>query len=392
MQYDHITTDEQLAEYCQSLDGAKTICFDTEFISEHTFRPELCLVQVAVGDRLAVIDPLSINDMTPFWKRLTAAGHETIAHAGREELNFCHRSVERGPADFFDIQIAAGLVGSDYPAGYGTLLSRYLGKKLSKHETRTDWKKRPLSDKQMQYALDDVIYLEEMRNILFDKLQQKGRSEWLAVEMAAWQEETVAILTRERWRRLSGASNLAPRALAIARELWRWRNKEAERRNSPVKRVLRDDLIVELSKRQSSDPRQIQLVRGFERSDLRRAIPELAECVGRAMKLSDDECPRTMRRDIPSQLNLVAQLLAAILTSICRASEVAVGLVGSVQDIRELVAHRLSVKGFKEELPKLSQGWRAEVVGQVIDDILSGKTSIRVGDPLIKRATGDRGD
>ena len=144
----------------------------------------------------------------------------------------------------------------------------------------------------------------------------------------------------------------------------------------------RDDLIVELAKRQSTEPRQIQLVRGFERSDLRRAIPQLAECVRRAMALGDDECPQTMRRDIPSQLNLVAQLLSAILTSICRSSQVAVGLVGSVQDIRELIAHRLGVKGFEDSLPRLAQGWRAEVVGQVIDDVLSGRTSIRVGDPM----------
>ncbi|MBW3597458.1 MAG: hypothetical protein KY475_09310, partial [Planctomycetes bacterium] len=111
VQYDSITTPAELLDFCDSLAGAEVIAFDTEFVSEHSFRPQLCLVQVAVGERLAVIDPLSAGDLAPFWEQLAAPGREVIAHSAREELLFCLRAVGRPPAELFDTQIAAGLMG-----------------------------------------------------------------------------------------------------------------------------------------------------------------------------------------------------------------------------------------------------------------------------------------
>ncbi len=128
MNYDHITTDRDLAAFCHDLADAKAIAFDTEFVSEDTYRPELCLIQVAAGGRLAVIDTIAVKDVTPFWKLLVAPGHQTIVHAGREEMLFCIEAVGAPPHDFFDLQIAAGLVGYDYPAGYGSLLFKLLGR------------------------------------------------------------------------------------------------------------------------------------------------------------------------------------------------------------------------------------------------------------------------
>ncbi len=117
LQYHDITTDEQLRQYCRKLARAKTIAFDTEFVSEHTYRPVLCLIQVAADGELAVIDPLTAGDMTPFWEAIAAAGHETIVHAGRSEMEFCWLAIGRWPAQLFDVQIAAALVGAEFPAG-----------------------------------------------------------------------------------------------------------------------------------------------------------------------------------------------------------------------------------------------------------------------------------
>jgi len=130
-----ITTAAQLAEYCAELATAPVIAFDTEFVSEHSYRSELCLIQVAALEKLAVIDPLAVGDVRPFWDLIVAPGHETIVHAGREELNFCLHATGKRPANLFDVQLAAGFVSYEYPAGYASLLNRMLGITLEKGET-----------------------------------------------------------------------------------------------------------------------------------------------------------------------------------------------------------------------------------------------------------------
>src|SRR5207244_2461404 len=152
-----------------SIAGSGAIAFDTEFVSEDSYRPDLCLVQVAAAGKLAVIDPHAVEDLAPFWNLLAAEGHETIVHAGREEFRFCRRAIGRRPARLFDIQLAAALIGLEYPAAYGTLISRLLGQRLGKGETRTDWRKRPLTPVQLEYALQDVIYLEPLRDLIHER-------------------------------------------------------------------------------------------------------------------------------------------------------------------------------------------------------------------------------
>jgi len=386
--YDHITTDRHLAEFCRELADAPRVAFDTEFVSEDTYRPQLCLIQVAARERLAVIDTLTIDDLTPFWNLIAkpgqdTTGYQTIVHAGREEMLFCLQGVGHRPANLFDIQIASGLIGLEYPAGYGSLMYKLLGARSQKGETRTDWRKRPLSDRQIEYALDDVRYLEAMRNKLENRLTELGRLGWLADEMSAWQSDVEATRSRERWWKTSGISGLSQRSLAIVRELWRWRETESERRNSPPRRVLRDDLLVELAKRRTADPKQIRAVRGLERGDLQRALPRIVDAIERALALPDSECPQTTYREMPPQVTMLGQFLSSALSSICREADLAPSIVGTASDVRDLIAYRLEMAGTNgNEPPALGRGWRAEVVGHVIDDLLNGRTSIRIRDPL----------
>ena len=183
VKYDDIKTDRQLAELCHELRGAESIEFDTEFVSERTYRPQLCLVQVAWADRLAVIDTLAVSDVSPFWTVITEGNHETVVHAGREELAFALASVGRRPKRLFDVQIAAGMVGYEYPAGYGSLNAKILGEKINKGETRTNWHHRPLTQHQIQYALSDVVNLKLIRDKLHEGLQQLDRVLWFEDEM-----------------------------------------------------------------------------------------------------------------------------------------------------------------------------------------------------------------
>lgn len=386
MQYDSITTSAELLQFCDTLADAEVIAFDTEFVSEHTFHPQLCLVQVAAGDRLAVIDPLTAGDLTPFWQRLSEPGQEVIAHSAREELRFCLRAVGRPPANLFDTQIAAGLIGLEYPAAYSSLVTRLLNVKLPKGETRTDWRRRPLSKRQIEYALQDVLHLPPLRDKLHQRLARHGRLDWMRVEMQAWQEQIEAEESRERWRRVKSVSGLSGRGLAVLRELWRWRNEQAQRRDCPARRVLRDDLLVELAKRQSADIKHIQSLRGMERGDLKRQLPAIAAAIQRGLALPEEQLPHLGRKTSLPPFNLLGQFLATALGSICRDAHVAPGLVGSVQDVRDLIAWRLQTQGQLPgepgEPPALAQGWREEVVGRVIEELLEGKLAIRIVDPL----------
>ncbi len=382
MQYQDIITEAQLRQYCQRLAHAKTIALDTEFVSEHTYRPVLCLIQVAADGDLAVIDPVTIGDVTPFWQALAAGEHETIVHAGRNEIEFCLLSAGGQPRRLVDVQIAAGLVGAEYPAGLGNLVSKFLGRTPPKHETRTDWQRRPLSKRQIEYALNDAHYLQPLRDTIFEALTGLGRLDWLRDEMETWRQAVDRSLAHERWRRVSGNASLNARELAIVRELFLWRDAEARHRDTPVRRILRDDLIIELARRGSADPKRIQAVRGMERGDLRRRLPELAAAISRGLELPEAECPPRASREHVPELSVLGQFLFAALGSICRQSQLAPNLVGTPNDIREWMAYR-TAKGSHahRDPPQLARGWRAEFVGRLFEDLLDAKLSIRVGDP-----------
>jgi ribonuclease D len=379
--YQNITTDAELRQYCDELAQAESIGLDTEFVAEDTFRPVLCLVQVAAAGRLAIIDPLGIEDFTPFWETLARPGHVTIVHSGRGEVEFCLQAIGRFPAELFDVQLAAGLVGREYPAGYCSLVSRLLGEALSKHETRTDWRRRPLSPRQVDYALDDVRYLHPLRARLGARLVQLGRRAWMDEEMAAWQEEIHRATTEERWWRVSGNANLGGRALAIVRELWRWRHAEAERRNKPPRQILRDDLIIELAKRQSADIKHIQALRGMEWGRLRSQLAEISQCIHRGLETPEKDFARPAYRETPPQLAMLGQFLSSALGSICRQAHLAPSLVGTPSDVRELILYRTAAEN-NPEPPLLARGWRADVVGRLFEDLLEGKKAIRIGDPM----------
>lgn len=376
----NIVTDGQLQQYCQDLVSCPWIAFDTEFVSERTFRPVLCLIQVATEKGLTLIDARAVEDIRPFWRAISQPGHETIVHAGRGEFEFCLRAVDLPPSQLFDVQIAAGLVGIEYPASFRSLLYKVLGLTSKKEETRTDWRRRPLTDRQIEYALDDVRYLRQVRDKLQARLQQLGRAEWLEDEMDVWQGDVQQALSQDRWRRVSGNSGLDRQALAIVRELWRWREDEAKRRDCPVRRVLRDDLIVELAKRKTADVNRIKAVRGLERGDLKRRLHDIAQRIDRALQMPEEQWPQKAIHGRGPQLSVLGQFLSSALGNICRQAELAPAMVGTPSDVRDLIAYRTG-QSTHNQPPRLARGWRAELVGRAFDGLLAGEMVVRISDP-----------
>jgi len=182
---------------------------------------------------------------------------------------------------------------------------------------------------------------------------------------------------------VAGIGNLSARNLAIVQQLWIWRQQEAERRDVPPRRVLRDDLIVELAKRKSDTPEKIRALRGMHGGIKRDTIEQLAECIRRGLAAPLEALERRERRPMPSQLSLLGQFLSPALSSICRSANVATSLAGTATDVRDLIAYRLDFGEWdSDEPPLLARGWRAELVGHLIDELLEGHKSIRIEDPL----------
>ncbi|MDB5311942.1 MAG: rnd [Gemmataceae bacterium] len=353
------------------------IAFDTEFVGEDAYRPELCLVQVATAEKLFVIDPFSCGPLDRFWEILTDPAKTVVVHAGREDLRICFFAVGKPPANVFDVQLAAGLVGYSYPIGYAGLVQDLLGYRMSKGETLTDWRRRPLLPAQLRYAFDDVRFLLAAWKKLTDRLRRNGRLGWADEEFAGFVRKAVADeTTTERWRKVKGLGGLDRRGLAIVREVFGWREEFARRVNRPPRMLLRDDLIAEIARRAPKTLDDLQSLRGLPRGE-----PEaILDAVRRAKALPPDDFPELEARDNdPAHVLLLGSLLGVVLADMCSRKKLAANLVASGQDLKGVV--RAAAVG--QQLPDLplTRGWRAEAILPELLAVLDGTHAVRVVKP-----------
>lgn len=372
-----VSTPETLRECCEYLSTCSVLGFDTEFVGEETYHPKLCLVQVAAAGRLFLIDPFETGPLDVFWQLLLDPARTVIVHAGREEVRLCRLWSGHAPANLFDLQLAAGLAGLPYPLGHGALVGQILGVRLAKGETLTEWRRRPLTPEQISYAFDDVRFLIRAHERLTHRLIKLGRLDWAKEEFArlaqiAGPEDPAA---EERWRKLKGTGSLDRKKLAVVRALYKWREDKATQLNRPARTIVRDDLLVEIARRNPSKARDLQVVRGLPNRDLEAIV----EVVLAARHTPLDHCPPPMERDQdPPQLALVSNILIAVLGDRCAREKLAQSLVASNNDLREIVRARLA----GEPLPDLplTRGWRAANILPELLDVLEGRRLVRIAD------------
>jgi ribonuclease D len=341
---------------------------------------------VATDERLILIDPQTAGPLDAFWQLVTDPARQVIVHAGREEVRLCHLWTGQTPGNLFDLQIAAGLAGLAYPLGHGTLVSQLLGVQLSKGETLTEWRSRPLTRAQIRYAFDDVRYLLPLWQRLSARLDELGRADWAREEFGrlttnATPGEPGALDAAEKWRKLRGLGSLDRRRLAVVRELYQWREETAARTNRPARAICRDDLIVEIARRSPTRTRDLQVIRGLPRRDLDAVL----QTVARARALPPEQCPAVAEREQdPPQVGLVSNVLLAVLGDLCARQQLAPNLVANSHDVKLLVRARLQTAGGGDWLPHeslLTHGWRSRFVLPELLDVLEGRRSLRVADP-----------
>ena len=379
MQHESINTVDHLRRFCDEIAAQSVIAFDTEFVSEDTYRPKLCLIQVAAGDHLAIIDPIAFPETEPFWELLTEPGRTVIAHAAREESRFCYRFTGKPIAGLFDTQLAAGFVGMEYPASLATLVQRLVNKTLPKGETRTDWGRRPLSKDQILYALSDVHDLVELYDQLASMVDKLLRRAWLDEETENFQQKVIDGETRENWRRVSGSSGLKPRQLETVRRLWLWREERARQLDRLPRRVLRDDLMVELARRGTTNVQKMRNIRGMERRGLIDQYDEIAASIQAALDTPEEDLPRRPRGTRRVVSPMLSQFLSTAIACISRQHKLAPPIVGNADDVRELLGYELDRRQH-DPTPALLKGWRGEIVGKTFRRLLHGEVAIRIAD------------
>ncbi|HID21028.1 MAG TPA: ribonuclease D [Planctomycetaceae bacterium] len=389
-----IVDQTEFEDLCLEIRRAGEVAFDTEFISDDSYQPRLFLLQFAFRDRCVAVDPLRVDDLGSWWSIMADRRTTVVTHAGREEVRFCLRESGLVPHRLVDIQIAEGLRSRAYPLSCENLVARVLGRRLRGTETRSDWSRRPLSAQQVTYALDDVRYLLPIWHRQRADLARRDRLDWAESEF----ERMVDEVQRERdgaiWRRVPGLHRLDPRELAVARELIRWRDQKAAELDRPVRRILRDDLIIELARRRPKTPKEVLATRGLKRSAFRKSIDEIIRCIERGEEVPEESLPAPQTRRSPAdQEQTLSRLLALALADQCERHQVAMALVGKGDDLVDFI--RWFAAGCPDTArPRLCQGWRAEVCGDLLADVLRGRIRLRVGDlrssrPLVFEPVGN---
>jgi len=351
------------------------IAVDTEFMTEGRYVPLLCLVQVAVdapegGVRTELLDPLAGFDPAPLAGVLADPDIEVVLHAARQDVGILRREWRTEVTRVFDTQVAAGFAGFSAQAGYGNLLADALGITGSKSAGFTRWDVRPLTEEQLSYARGDVDHLLQLASFLQERLHARGRLEWVRDECRALESSNLQRDPEEAWRRLPRVHQLSGRARAVARELAAWRERTALAEDKPVGSIVADAPLVELARRQPSDLRELEQVRGLHPRGLRRRGPALLEAVARGREgapppLDGDRPPPSDPADAP-----VIALGEALLRQRALEAGVAYEVLAARADLTRIVS--AARRGEPEPEMRTIRGWRREVVGAELLALLEG--------------------
>ena len=371
-----ITDSATLATFCAALRGAPYIAVDTEFLRERTYYAQLCLVQVAYGPHAAVIDPLARGlDLGPLRELLLDPTIVKVFHAATQDLEIFLQKTGAVPSPVFDTQIAAAACDKGDQPGYATLVQSLLGIDLDKASQATDWSVRPLTDRQITYALGDVTHLCKVYELLVAELEARGRAGWVAQDMAALLDERrYRVEPREAYRRLRmrGAKR---QNLAVLRELAAWRESTAMERDLPRPWVVHDDALIEIALHLPEDIEQLARVRTLKAPVARGADGKtLLAVVRRALEMPEDEWPALAERRAPLEghESLVA-LFQALLRLRCEAHGVATRMVASREDLDQLATAETP------DIPAL-QGWRRELFGEDALALRAGRLALTAKD------------
>jgi ribonuclease D len=375
-----VTDTDSLSALCDRLSRERFVAVDTEFMRDKTYYAKLCLVQLAGAEEAAAVDTLAPGiDLAPLYGLMADPGVLKVFHAARQDIEIFVHQADAVPAPLFDTQIAAMVCGFGDAVSYDRLVRGLTGVRLDKTSRFTDWSHRPLTPRQVEYALADVIHLRPAYERLHRRLEKTGRLEWLSEEMAVLTDpSTYRVEPEEAWRRLKIRST-KPKFLTTLRELAAWREREAQTRDVPRNRVLRDDALVDVAAQMPQTPEELARSRAFNReSSNGRTGRAILEAVSRGLARPREEWPVLPDpADTPQGRQPVADLLRVLLKIKCEENDVAPKLIASSDDL-DAIAVRDDA-----DVPAM-KGWRREVFGDAALAVKHGRLGL-VFDPNTDR-------
>lgn len=368
----YIDNDEALAGFFERAGAAEFAAVDTEFMREKTYYPKLCLIQIAINDVIACIDPFAIKDFQPMLDLFTDPDVVKVLHSVSQDMEVFLHTFDCLPTPVYDTQIAASLTGMGDQVSYAKLVNEMLGVSLDKSHTRTDWSRRPLDDAQLIYAADDVRYLAQIYPLQRARLVEQGRLAWLQDDFDA-----AADPARYRpdpdgaWRRVKGYARLHGVDLAILSKLARYREQLAMTKDRPRRYILSDDQLLDLVKSKPRNKNDLQRRRGFNDDVISRHGDQLLAAVQAGLDMPREQWPESGKgKPLTANQEVLADILMGLLKYQAKKNEVSVTSMASRKDVEQLV------RG-KGDMPLMS-GWRYELGGRTLSEFLQGKVSASV--------------
>jgi ribonuclease D len=369
-----ITDTARLADFCARLAQEEIVAVDTEFIREKTYYPQVCLIQLAGESEARAVDALAPGiDLSPVYDLMRNPKIMKVFHAARQDIEIFMMNMDAVPAPMFDTQVAAMVAGFGEQAGYETLVQALARASIDKSARFTDWALRPLTEKQIAYALSDVTHLRTVYNKLKERLDRSGRHHWVESEMQTLTDPaTYRADPREAWRRLRVRSP-KPRFLAVLRELAAWRELAAQQRDIPRQRMLRDEALIEIAAHVPKTADELARTRGLSDGLARGRIgAEILAAVAKGIDVPDAEAPRLAdRADMARSNGAVAELLRVLLKMRAEEHNVAARLIAGGEDLDRLAAED------DPDVPAL-KGWRREIFGEDAIALKQGRLALVV--------------
>jgi ribonuclease D len=379
-----LATDREISRAAEAARATGRLGIDTEFMSEGRYRAQLCLVQVAVDDPsdsatplIYLIDALSGLNVVPLAGVLADPALEIVLHAGRQDVAILRRVWRTELCNIFDTQIAAGFGGASAQAGYSNLLGSILGRRVGKTASYTRWDARPLTAEQLGYAAEDVAHLLQLADEIQRRLSDSGRLEWAREECRRLESATDARDPDTAWERLPRIGQLDPRARAVARELAAWRERTASDLDRPVGSILADPALVELAKRHPSTLDRLEQIRGLHPSTVRRRGQAILDAIALGRQAPPIPRDAARARSEPGDGPLIA-LAEALLRARALQAGLAYELIASRAELELIVG--AARRGEPEPEVRTLTGWRRELVGDDLRDLLGGRSAVAVAE------------
>lgn len=366
-----ITTQKELATFCHAVQCGDFITVDTEFVREKTYFPKLCLLQIAGEAAAAIIDPLAKDiDLAPVFSLMANEKLLKVFHAAKQDIEIFLLLSGKIPTPIFDTQIAAAVCGYGESASYEMLVNKIADAPLDKSSRFSDWAARPLTEKQLAYALSDVTYLREIYVRLKTQIEDTNRTSWITEEHARLSDPAAyRVEPRDAWRRLK-YGHMRPKHLAILRELAAWREEQARERDVPRGRILKDEMLVELALSAPRTPEDLARIRTIYML-AKRDYAAVLTCIEKALALPASDYPHVDRHRRPSENITGAMAMLQLLLKVqADKHDIAAPMIANKDDLESIA--------LGQENSRALSGWRFDIFGKQATALMQGKLTLSV--------------